>query len=800
LLLGLLFLFAAPFSSAQVRAHIPRPNAPPVNIILMQAVVQESNNEWRYLKGSAKIETAEMTISADQIDYNDDTSWAYARGHVRLEHFATGDIMNADHAEYNLQTEEGKFYVVDGTAPAKIISSPWVLSTANPFYFKAAWAERIKNRYILHKGFITDCKMPKPWWVFQAPTFDIIPGDRAIAHNPLFRIGKVPILYLPFMYRPLGRNPRQSGFLTPNFGHSTLFGYIYGLGYYWAMSRSYDMTAVGQYFTARGPALLYDFRGKPNESSDFNFNLYSVFDRGITNPQSNTLVKEGGTEFEFTGRTQILGFSGRADVNYLSSFVFREAFSYSFATAILSQVPSVGYLQRHFDHDLYALDIAYERDQLFEQITYPTVCVPDATGRRVCTAQTPNEVLIQKLPTIQSTGRDDELLRGPVPVWFSYQSSAGLLTRQEPTTTAVNPPSPADIFRTGLLGRVDMEPRVATNFDFKGFSLTPSITLGATDYTNSYATNSTSYGGSPCPGCTPISTITVAGANQNLFRKDADFVADLRLPALERIFTPPKWLHLGGKVKHVIEAEATYEYVTGINQFQKIIHFDETDILSNTNQLTGYLTNRIYRKDKSGNVNEVLTWRVAQAHYFDPTFGGAVLPGQRSVVLATDELTPFAFLNGPRPYSPVVSLLGLAPYSFFNIEWRTDYDPVQHKFVVNQYGANAQYKKYFVRFSETSLTGNPLLAPESTQVTFGGGYGNTNRAGWNVAGMADYDVRSGKTLYEFVQGSYNTNCCGFSIQLRRFNIGIRDENQYLFSFSVANIGTFGSLQRQERLF
>jgi LPS-assembly protein len=66
--------------------------------------------------------------------------------------------------------------------------------------------------------------------------------------------------------------------------------------------------------------------------------------------------------------------------------------------------------------------------------------------------------------------------------------------------------------------------------------------------------------------------------------------------------------------------------------------------------------------------------------------------------------------------------------------------------------------------------------------------------------MADYDVRSGKTLYEFVQGSYNTNCCGFSIQLRRFNIGIRDENQYLFSFSVANIGTFGSLQRQERLF
>jgi hypothetical protein len=38
------------------------------------------------------------------------------------------------------------------------------------------------------------------------------------------------------------------------------------------------------------------------------------------------------------------------------------------------------------------------------------------------------------------------------------------------------------------------------------------------------------------------------------------------------------------------------------------------------------------------------------------------------------------------------------------------------------------------------------------------------------------------------------------VQLRRTNIGFRDESQYLFSFSVANLGTFGTLQKQERIF
>ena len=753
----------------------------------MSAITDESNQEWRYLKGSAMVETTEMEITADEINYNSDTAWAYAKGHVHMEQFSTGDKLNADHGEFNLQTEEGKFYMVDGTAPAKIISSPAVLSTSNPFYFQAAWAERIKNRYILHHGFVTDCKYPKPWWIFEAPIFDVIPGDRAIGRHTLFRLKKVPILYLPYFRRPLGRNPRQSGFLTPNFGHSTLFGYIYGLGYYWAINRSYDMTGVGQYFTARGPAFSYDFRGKPNEVTDYNFNLYGVDDQ---QGAPNSGQKQGGLEFQITARTQLLGFNGRLDYTFLSSYLFRQAFSYSFYSAILSQVYSVGYLQRRFKDDRYTFNIAFSRDQLFESTTN--------------LHQTPNQVIIQKLPSLEFSGRDQDLVGGSLPLWFSFGASAAALNRSEPTGLVIESGGvPTEVFNTGAMGRFEAAPRISTAFSFAGFSLSPAVTLGAADYSNYFSQNTTTYiptnscnGYSPCP---PNTFTTVALANANYFRGDADVTLDFRLPAIERIYAPTKWLHLGEKLKHVIEAEAQYEYVTGINAFQKIIQFDETDILSNTNQLTYSLTNRLYRKNKQGNVDELLTWRLAQAQYFDPTFGGAVLPNARNVVLATEELTPFAFLSGPRNYSPVVSSLTLNPYPFLSVLWRADYDPLYRRLVNNTYSVSVHHGKYSASVSDNAINTNPILLPRANQISFGGGYGNTNRKGWNAAGLIDLDLLLNRTLYEFIQGSYNTDCCGFSLQLRRINVGIRDENQYLFSFSVANIGSFGSLQRQERI-
>ena len=78
--------------------------------------------------------------------------------------------------------------------------------------------------------------------------------------------------------------------------------------------------------------------------------------------------------------------------------------------------------------------------------------------------------------------------------------------------------------------------------------------------------------------------------------------------------------------------------------------------------------------------------------------------------------------------------------------------------------------------------------------------GGENRRGWNGAFDAVHDFRNGVMRYATAQVTYNTDCCGFSVQYRRIGLVDRNENQFRVAFSVANIGSFGTLRRQDRLF
>src|SRR6266700_931872 len=73
--LGVLF---APNASPQIN-RAARPSAPPVNTYDMDAVTLESDGPLRKLRGAARIETTEMVLYANQIDYNADTGYAEAR-------------------------------------------------------------------------------------------------------------------------------------------------------------------------------------------------------------------------------------------------------------------------------------------------------------------------------------------------------------------------------------------------------------------------------------------------------------------------------------------------------------------------------------------------------------------------------------------------------------------------------------------------------------------------------------------------------------------------------------------------
>jgi LPS-assembly protein len=743
---------------AQVPAAIP-PQAPaPGDTRFFANRTQESRGDWKYLRGGCRILTHEEEVDADEIDFNQVSSVAYLRGHVKYQNFVKGDKVEAVRGEYNLKTQEGTFYQVKGTSPAHGNAELWLLRTNNPFYFEGEWAERHHNRYVIHNGFLTDCVMPKPWWTLHAPIFDVIPDDRAIAHNAVFRLKKVPILFLPAFYRPLGRKDRQSGFLTPNIGNSSVLGTMFGGGYYWAINRSYDALYRIQDFTERGYAHRAEIRGKPTQKSDFDFNLYGVNDRGL--PLSGgRLLDEGGAQFELTANTELPDhWDARLDYKYLSSYLFRQSFSQSFTEAIYAENNSVGYLQRHWQD--YTVNVGFMQQQLFQSIM---------DGDRV---------EIRALPSIDVIGKDKQLLHGPVPLWYSFTTNSSLLVRDDSKYGAVsNPTSPV---HSGAVSRENVQPEVMTAFNFKGFSLVPDITFHGTSWSKSLT-----------------DTRTVMDAA--IFQRAADVRIDLRMPSLERVFPAPKWL--GSKIKHVIEPRASYRYIGGIGNFNNLIRFDETEMLSNTNQVEVAIINRFYLKDKTGKVRELADWQVGQDRYFDPTFGGALVPGQANSFAVTEDLVPFAFITRPRNYSPIDSNLQLNGFGAFTADWRLDYDPLYGRIVSDLVDGGYRFKtNYFVRAGYRGLNPDPLIEGYGSQVTVTAGYGGSLRKGLNFATSIYYDYQRGQLEFFFSQLTYNTDCCGFSLEMRRFSFGTRNENQFLFSFVIANIGGFGNLRRQDRIF
>ena len=88
----------------------------------------------------------------------------------------------------------------------KVVAPPGMLTTQQPFYFEGASADKIEDKYLLHDGIITDCHIPHPWWVLHSKLFDIIPEDRAITHNAVFHLHRLPLFTFPISTRDSRRS------------------------------------------------------------------------------------------------------------------------------------------------------------------------------------------------------------------------------------------------------------------------------------------------------------------------------------------------------------------------------------------------------------------------------------------------------------------------------------------------------------------------------------------------------------------------------------------------------------------
>ena len=763
------------------------PAVPPKSLAIGQwngrYLTQDIEGHVYKLRGSpgapAEIENSQMIFRADEIDFDQDTGDVRASGHVFFHNFERNMKMWADHLTYNTDEETGKFYDVIGETRPHIVAKPGILTTNNPFHFEGQWAERIGAKYVLHNGFITNCKMPQPWWRMRGKTFDIVPGERAIAHNSVFLLRRMPLFYTPFFYHSLAKEPRKSGLLLPLIGHSSRHGWMVHAGYFWAISRSYDLTYRGQYYTLRGLVHHVDLRGKPRPGTDYDVILYGVQDRGKPDPNNPQLPpqKFSGMSLLAVGQSDLgNGWIARANINYITSLRFKQEWSESYNDIIGTEIHSVVFVNKNWSS--FTVNAIFARLQNFQT---PEIDTNPADQPPHYVA---NAVTIRKLPEVEFTSRNRRIV-DRLPFYFSFDSSAGLLYRSQPVFNQDNT-ALVDNFQTGqFMNRSSIGPRVTGAFHWAGFHLVPSFGI-----------QETYYGEAQSPY---LDRYRVVGTN--IVRSSRDFSLDLIFPSLARVFN--KKTVFGDKLKHVIEPRATYRYVTGIgDDFTRFIRFDETDLRSNTNEVLLSIANRVYAR-RGDSVEEIFTWEVFQKRYFDPTFGGALVPGQRNVIGPTADLTGYAFLVGPRSTSPVVSVLRMSPISGLGVRWQTDYDARSGGIVDSSLAMDYRFKKYFLSAGHDMVHTDPAVAAAANQLRVRGGFGDPNHRGFNAGVEAIYDIRTSAIQYTTSQVTYNTDCCGLSVQFRRVNIdSLRaPNNDYRVAFSVANISTtLGNLKKQDRMF
>jgi len=154
----------------------------------------------------------------------------------------------------------------------------------------------------------------------------------------------------------------------------------------------------------------------------------------------------------------------------------------------------------------------------------------------------------------------------------------------------------------------------------------------------------------------------------------------------------------------------------------------------------------------------------------------------------------------------VVSRLRFEAINNLRLEWDLDYDPKAGRLQSDNIFAGYSWGRTTVGVGHALLNavdenGSAASNIQSQQLQPFLSIGKQNSQGFNLAANAGYDLVQNSLQYAGVQAVYNWNCCGLTVGYRRFQLGsVRDETQYLYSFTIANFGSVGDVRRTNSVF
>lgn len=198
------------------------------------------------LEGHSATRSGGSVLEADRIVYVDKDCLLVASGDLRM--FDEGSVVVGDSIRYNSCRERS--IVTGAFTNFTEGSTVWFLRG------NVAQDSSTKRVYASHGAF-TSCDLPVAHYHFEAGEVKWIGNTMIVARPAILYIRDVPVMWLPFIFQDT-RPGRRSGILIPQFGVNDIVrpspGYnrqVTNLGYYWAPSEFFDLTARLDWYANR---------------------------------------------------------------------------------------------------------------------------------------------------------------------------------------------------------------------------------------------------------------------------------------------------------------------------------------------------------------------------------------------------------------------------------------------------------------------------------------------------------------------------------------------------------------------
>lgn len=273
----------------------PAPPAPPGMggdvVVSADRVTYEGASGRVRLEGNAVVRRGPVTVRARSATYDPESGEVRAAGGVLLTDPTRAVAADAVRAVLGGEVEaEGVIAFVKGR-PVDLsgLRTPDEVRRAgrNALSFSGDRLAGTAERLQLTNARLTlcDCGAAPPSWEVTARDADVIPGRRAIFKGAVVRVAppftdrQIPVLYVPWLYVPLGE--RQSGVLFPFLGSTHAGGFTISEPLYLTLGRSADATLTPEYFFGRkradqekdneaisGPGARLELRWAPAEGAD----------------------------------------------------------------------------------------------------------------------------------------------------------------------------------------------------------------------------------------------------------------------------------------------------------------------------------------------------------------------------------------------------------------------------------------------------------------------------------------------------------------------------------------------------